>query len=191
MGTRDECRASLFREFCGLKAGLRKAVIAPASWTEEVRQIIRALEVRPAPVFFSIPGKNKQVDAGIFSLDYQLVGEISSILLYEGEILAVDTNRLLGQTCGYPSCCVERFELDKRIDWAYKRYKEQCEKAGDPYDLRLYEDEEGWVWVFSQPGISHIPCSPTCSETAPLSVRYSGLCTNCTKMCKILNIHQP
>lgn len=188
MATRDKRRAYLFREFCGLKAGLRRAVIAPASWTEEVRQIIRALEIRPAHVFFSIPGKGRQVDAGIFSLDYRLIGEISSILLYEEEILDVDTNRLLGQICGYPSCCVKRFELDKRIDWAYKRYKKQCDENGrDPYELELSEDEEGWVWVFSNQPISFIPCSPLCNKTKDLAEKYSDLCTKCTKICKILN----
>jgi len=187
MSAKERCFGSLFREFCGLKAGLRKAVIAPASWVEQIRQIIRALDIRPAPLFFSIPYEKGPIDVVICSRDYEKIGKLGGELFFSGTI-EVGGDFILGERCGYPSCCIEAFADSKQIDKAYVRYRKQCNSLLlDPFSLTLYEDEEGWIWVFSHPSlpISHIPCSPKCAETRRLARRYYDLCSLCrTLLCK-------
>jgi len=183
---KDKCYAALFRELCELKAGLRRAVIVPASWIEGVRQIIRALDLRPAPLFFRIPYDPKPVDVVILSTDYKFIGEFGAKILYEGTV-EEGGDLVLGEVCGYPKCCISAFSDSTQIDRACDRYMKQCKELGrDPYDLWLYEDREGWVWVFSSKHISHIPCSPLCMETEKLAQRIKDLCEGCKdKMCQL------
>lgn len=182
MDMRDKCLKALFREFCGMKVGLRRAVIIPVSWISDIRRIAKALEIRPAPVFFSIPYEiKKSIDVAIFSLDYSLIGELAALLF--DKWIVEEGDAMLGELCGIPKCCVNAYlNGSKRFDHEYHRYKEQC-AGGEPYDIEMLEDKEGWLWIFG--GISHIPCSPTCEETENLAENYRSLCVTCKKqICK-------
>jgi len=175
------CAKQLMRELCWLRAGTRRITSFPAYMTDEVRRIIQKLGVKPGVVFADIGG----IPTGIVSLDYALIGELSSKLLC-GELSEPrDPDILLGRYHGYPDCCIRAFRDDGCFGVAWERYKEQLGSGRDPFRLETYEDGEGWIWVFGY--ITHVPCSPECEQTKRIHEFHRGLCRECRdKLCEKL-----
>lgn len=165
-------------EFCGLKAGLRRAVIAPISWINDVKAITYYLGIRPAPLFFYLNPFNENIESAFYSLDYGLVGELLSRLFQDED---VGGDELLGGVCGFPSCCIQAYE-NRYAGKAFMEYKEACKRLGrDPFHLERYKDDQGWFWFFGKPFVSHIPCSPECERSMDLAGTYEKLCANCQR----------
>jgi len=165
---------SVVREVCALKSGLRKAVVVPSRLMEAVREFQGGLGLRLAPLFFIMP----DVEVALLTEDYELVGRLYARLFTDGKSENVD--RLLGELCGFPRCCIEKYmesPAEERIVEAYRRYRRQVEKLGeDPINLGAWEDDEGWVWLHP---VSHVPCSPSCRETRLLLERLEEMCGSC------------
>jgi len=160
------------RELCWMKAGYRRAVILPTYCLDDVRHTCKELDIRPGIVFFSMGN----VEVAILVKWYWLVGTISARLWMEESIGEVEGLELQGWLCGYPKCCIKRFKKDEHFVSAYERYKQQCRK-NDPFELEVWEDSRGWNWIFGY--ITHIPCKPTCANTARLYRKHRALCEKC------------
>jgi len=166
-----ECVRQAVRELCWMRAGYRRAVILPTYCLDDVRIAAKELGIYPGVIFFSL----EELEVAIITKRHSLIGAISARLFMEESIDEDESLRLLGWLCGYPKCCIKKFNRDVHFVVAYERYRKQCNR--DPFDLRVWEDKHGWNWVFGY--ITHVPCKPTCAGTLRLYRKHKTLCENC------------